>query len=557
MRLHYLLFIFIMMVSSFKSFGFNKPEVHSMIQSAEKLMKRDTEKSLLLASQALGISRKEKYVKEEIIALITMSNIFWYKTELGKALDYAETALTLAESNNFELQRIDAYLSLGRIYQLLGDFDLSADYFFKALSLSEKEKDTKRMSSTLSGLGFNYFDLGSYEEALIYYNRSLELSRQLNDSLSISRELNNIAAAYASLGIFSDFENVIKEAISINSKSNNKSWLGVNYLNLGSLNGENNNFDTAFYYFNKAEDLFIELNQLEKVVKIYIEKAKCYQTLNNPTQRLYYLNKSLDLATHQNLKRMSYLSALELHDYFLEQHDTAKAYQYLKAETKYKDSLDIKGNLTRLNHLEILKNNESKKHELAVQKQKDRFINQIIIIVLIATILVIFLLFRRYQLKVKYAHLQESKLKEELDFKNRELATNVLNLMKRNETLSEVSSELKELRKIITPVQTKKNIQQLSSKIDRVMKNNIWSDFEKRFNQVHPTFYDNLYEKFPDLTPNEKRICAFLKLNMSSKEISELTGQKVESLEKARTRLRKKLKLTNTSVNLTSYLSQF
>lgn len=557
MNYTFILFLFVSVISTGSSYALDKPEVNALILNAERLMNSDTDKSLLLANQALNISQTEHYQKEELKALITLSNIYWYKTDLSKALEYADKSNRIAEKHHYNLLQVDALLNLGRIYKLLGNFELSTEYTFKALTIAEKEEDLSRMSTALSRLGFNYFDLGGYEKALEYYNQSLEISRQLNDSTALARGLNNMAATYASLGIFSDFESVIKEAITINRKNNNKSWLGVNYLNLGSLNGENNRTDTAFYYFDKALELFKDLNQLEKIVKIYLEKAKCYEVLNNPEKTLYYLNKSHSLAKDNKLNRMIYLTALELHHYYLNQNDTTNAYLYSIIETQSKDSIDITGNLTRLSHLELLHSIEKKKHELRLKKQKEHFITQLVIISLVALLIFIFLLFLRYQLKVKYTRLKQNKLKEELDYKNRELATHVLNMMKRNEVLSDVSLKLKDFRKTLKQADSKKAVQHISLKLDQVMKSNIWSDFEKRFNQVHPTFYDNLYQKFPDLTPNEKRVCAFLKLNMSTKEISELTGQKVESLEKARTRLRKKLELTNTNVNLTAFLSQF
>ena len=63
-------------------------------------------------------------------------------------------------------------------------------------------------------------------------------------------------------------------------------------------------------------------------------------------------------------------------------------------------------------------------------------------------------------------------------------------------------------------------------------------------------------EKFPNLTPNEQRLCAFLKLNMSTKDISELTGQTINAIEMARYRLRKKLHISGKDENLITFLSQ-
>ena len=80
-----------------------------------------------------------------------------------------------------------------------------------------------------------------------------------------------------------------------------------------------------------------------------------------------------------------------------------------------------------------------------------------------------------------------------------------------------------------------------------------WNEFEMRFKEIHEDFYTQLGQLFPNLTPNELRLCAFLKLNLSTKEISSITYQSPESIKTARYRLRKKLNLDRDS-NLTSFL---
>jgi DNA-binding CsgD family transcriptional regulator len=62
--------------------------------------------------------------------------------------------------------------------------------------------------------------------------------------------------------------------------------------------------------------------------------------------------------------------------------------------------------------------------------------------------------------------------------------------------------------------------------------------------------------KYPDLTQSELKLCAFLRLNMSTKEISELTGQRILTIDHARYRLRKKLGISNSEINLVTFLSQ-
>jgi len=83
-----------------------------------------------------------------------------------------------------------------------------------------------------------------------------------------------------------------------------------------------------------------------------------------------------------------------------------------------------------------------------------------------------------------------------------------------------------------------------------------WEEFEFRFNYVHNDFYDKLVEDFPDLTPNELKLSAFLKLNMTTKDIATITYQSNHSITVARHRLRIKLGLERDD-NLISFLSKY
>lgn len=70
-----------------------------------------------------------------------------------------------------------------------------------------------------------------------------------------------------------------------------------------------------------------------------------------------------------------------------------------------------------------------------------------------------------------------------------------------------------------------------------------WQEFETRFEQVHEDFFHRLNARFPDLTPTDRRICAFLKLNMSTKDIALLTHRSPRSIESSRYQLKKKFGL--------------
>ena len=83
--------------------------------------------------------------------------------------------------------------------------------------------------------------------------------------------------------------------------------------------------------------------------------------------------------------------------------------------------------------------------------------------------------------------------------------------------------------------------------------NSNWEEFELLFQKVHHSFHDKLNELFPELTPNERKLCIFLKLNMSNKQIAQITFQSEEALKKARLRLRKKLDIDR-DTNLVAFI---
>lgn len=137
------------------------------------------------------------------------------------------------------------------------------------------------------------------------------------------------------------------------------------------------------------------------------------------------------------------------------------------------------------------------------------------------------------------------------------MTSNVMSLMKKNEILSKIANKLLFVEKEATKQEVKSVIHQLSKEIQKTTDKEIWDEFELRFNQVHLEFHENLMKEFPELSPNEQRLCAFLRLNMSTKDISNLTGQSAKAIDIARFRLRKKLGISNSDINLITFLSKY
>ena len=151
--------------------------------------------------------------------------------------------------------------------------------------------------------------------------------------------------------------------------------------------------------------------------------------------------------------------------------------------------------------------------------------------------------------------LEKQNLEKELEIKNKELTTNVMYLIRKNELIKQIAEELTANSQAFKK-ENQELIRRIVRDLDKAQQSDIWDEFEIRFQQVHNAFYEKLMQINPELSLNERRLCAFLRLNMTTKEVASITGQSVRSIEVARTRLRKKLNLTNSDTSLSDFLSR-
>ena len=143
--------------------------------------------------------------------------------------------------------------------------------------------------------------------------------------------------------------------------------------------------------------------------------------------------------------------------------------------------------------------------------------------------------------------LKNDRLRTELESKNRELATTAMSLINKNELLQGIKNDLLQLEE-------KASRKEVARVIDKNLSNNSdWEFFKEAFNNADKDFLNKMKSKHPELTANDLKFCAFLRLNLTSKEIAPLLNISVRSVEIKRYRLRKKMSLEH-SVNLIEYI---
>ena len=153
--------------------------------------------------------------------------------------------------------------------------------------------------------------------------------------------------------------------------------------------------------------------------------------------------------------------------------------------------------------------------------------------------------------------LEKEKLESELTVKSKELAESTMTIIKKNEILVRIKNELMEQKNILGSQYPNKYYDKLIRLLDEnLTSEDDWTIFRANFDRIHENFFRNLHSNFPELTSNDLRFCAYLRLNLSSKDIAHLMNISLKGVEVGRYRIRKKIAIPSTK-SLTEFMIEF
>jgi DNA-binding CsgD family transcriptional regulator len=319
---------------------------------------------------------------------------------------------------------------------------------------------------------------------------------------------------------------------------------------------KNNDLENAENFLNKSLVISQEIGDTVSIVsalnflaELNFLKEK-YLPAKNFAKDAFNLAEKKDLPKHisEAAKYLSQISS-KLKDF-------NSAYNFLKIHKEIEDSLlsieKIKAfeDIQAKYKLEQLETEKLRiENQALVSKTQIQNRNLLILILIILIIISLFTLgtfFYRKRKERKIENENASKLTKKIDLlssqlntKNRELTSKALMISSNNKTFHEIVTEIDEF--LNDESNDKKKIRQLKNKLQSISEEESWNDFLQHFEEVHPEFYKKITEKFSSLSSSEQKICAFLKMNLNTKEIAQITNQTTKSVEVARTRIRKKL----------------
>lgn len=523
--------------------------------------------SLMLQLKAAESDSSKIYTNIELSRLYLTS-------DLSKALEYAENAVELAEKSENSEMLSKSLNNIGNVCFNQGFFELALTHYYRNLEIQKSLGNEKGIASALINIGAISLNMSNFEQAKAKFAEALKTFKELERKLGAKKYSVEIITIYNNLGIacqnlkeYKQAEIYYQTGIDLARKAIDNTSLLANLLNnIASLLLNQNQPDEAYGPINEALDIRLRIGDKNGQAQSYRTFAAYYIEKGNSDKTLEYLYKGYDLALAiGNISLQSFL----VNKLFIEydkmgKSDSALKYHIILTSLEAEmNNQETQRELTRIELTAQFKEREQLR-ELEQKKKENRYL--VVGIGLIVSMAILGLLFLLSQNRLKRMRLQKdiidlasknlalekAALEKELDLRNKELTTNVMYLVQKNEYITDIAEQVISIKKYI-PESDSHVVDRLIYDLKSNRDDKIWKEFEIRFQEVHQDFYSRLNEQFPDLTPNEKKLAAFLRLNMTTKDISAITFQLPDSIKTARSRLRKKLGLPQ-EANIIAFL---
>ncbi|MBE0638750.1 MAG: tetratricopeptide repeat protein [Bacteroidales bacterium] len=497
--------------------------------------------------------------------------------DVQNSLQFAQKALAIAEKSNQNDLLSYALFNIGVAYFNQGLLEISTKYFYRYFEIQKEMQDDKGTAYALVNLGAVHLKLNQFEQSRAYFEQALNIFDQMTEQGEIAKPGAEMISIYNNLGVVSKNCDEPEKAIDYYSRGislarrtpGQEVFLGNLLNNLGSIYLDLGKTSEAYDFLNEAYEVRLSNDDKSGLVKSYLMFARYYLELQNVEEALNYAYLGYNLANTVGVLS-SNADALELLFQVYNQKQMAdSALKYYMLSTELKEKLNKDAALKELSLLEITAQFRENEKLAQIEQKRKEFRYLMIGLTLILIVAILSLLYflshsrnRRLMLEKvninlnsKNLELEKESLQKELEIRNKELATNVMYQIQKNELIQDIVQKLE--KHSISNVNIDHDwIVEIIRDLEKTQQKSVWNEFEVRFQQVHNEFYDKLNAINPELSPNDRRLCAFLRLNMTTKEIASITGQSIRSIEVARTRLRKRLNLTNSETGLIEFLSQ-
>lgn len=509
-------------------------EVNVLYAIARLEFDRDAEKALRVSKQSLAKAKVLDFLNGQVMAYKQVGVFYnYHRNQLDTSKFYLDSALALART---PAQRVSVYTALGTLHAQKGEFVVGERYLLQALELIS-DKNSRAAYNTYNNLAYCMGMMERHRQAARYFKRALAIADHQKNPRDIGAVLANLGLAYVDLQEYDSALTVYRRLYKFELVHGNPLNNATLLSELGRLYFEKDKIDSAFFFMhaglraaNKVQMSYAIGRSLSNLGHYHVRK-------HNADSALYYGRKLWRHASRKSKLEMEDVSDL-LSRAFRLRKQVDSAFFYADLYKAYHDSAFQERTSKQIAELETqfeLRHKEDEIKRLASAHQNEVLKRNALAGGLALTVLVGVLGFFVLRGRIRAR-------KKEIELQLWQLDNFARKMVEKSELVEELRVQLEQFKSQITI--PNERIEMMSQIVQfTILTDDDWEEFKRLFTKVNPYFFADLKVKYPDLTQAEIRLAALLKLNMSTREIANVLGISMDSANKARYRLRKKLDL--------------
>ncbi len=387
--------------------GFDKIDLLNQLSNA--YIYQQPAQSIKLAQEALQISDSVDDPLRKASSLYNIADGYRMEGENSKSLNYFLRALEIYRQLDDKDGIAKSYNSIGIIYRFMGDFDTALNYHLDAISIYDEMGNMSGIATSMINTGVIYRNLGKTGIALDYYKKAMDISKRNKDFTNIVNALVSIGNVYWYDGENDKALKFYEDALEIAKQDDFKGDPPTGIINnIGNVYREKGDYEKALDYYFQSLDLGRKLGDKNIIAVTLKNIGISYKESANLSQAIQYFNESKDLADEIHLLKIKRETLDQLSQTYILLADYKKALEYYTEFSELKDSIIDQEASNKISIIQLKSDIKEKEQENTIKEKdtdlvlaRERNIRNFIIFITLLAILLLFILWNRYKMKLK------------------------------------------------------------------------------------------------------------------------------------------------------------
>lgn len=474
-----------------------------------------------------------------------------------------EEQLALYDEEEWKVLLIDCYSHKALNLMYSGKSDSALQIYRMLLKRFEDEVSPLIQAKCLNGMGIVFANSKLYDWAREYLEKSLQQFDLADNQRGIFGVCSNLVAFFDTQGLFEEALPYGLRAYHIahDEHYNGQSLIYASLI-MGSLYSGMEKYNLADTYYAEAYNLSREKNLTHLEGFCGVDYAKNLFNMQLYDEARNVAENTLGLIVERKKFSLQADLLMTLSDIAEKQNDSKASLRYLRQYLQIRDSLNELDNARQLIYSGVQYSQQQQKErekmkqeafDLVARQAKSReiwiIVLSVVCIVLVGAVVTVVLLLmqsrRRMRLLSQETRRQIEEAESRVVEKDKELTADALRFLRLNNIQESIQKDIKTLKTtFILRGKEKSLICNIEETVKQISSEKEWKDFLFYFGNVDSEFLNKLTNRYPDLNANEKHLCVLFKLGLSNRDVANLTGRTLQSVNMAKFRMKGKFGLT-------------